>query len=699
MADRRDLLLEIGTEELPPTALERLSVALAEGFAAQLTQHQLSFDTIQRFATPRRLALRVTALVTTQPDQEVVRKGPSVKAAFDAQGQPTPAALGFARSCGVDMLAVEREESSKGSWLVLRQFLPGQATSELLIPSVERALASLPIPKRMRWGDREEEFVRPVHWVVLLFDREVVAGKVLGVPTGRDTYGHRFHRPGLIRLSDPGDYEELLRETGRVEPDFPRRRALIRHQVEALASQVGGQAVIDTALLDEVTALCEWPCAILGSFDPRYLEVPPEVLIETMQKNQKYFPLRSPDGALAPSFITIANIESLDPAQVRAGNERVIRPRFADAAFFWSQDLKQPLSAFGDRLKTVVFQDQLGTLAEKSQRVAQIGRYLAGLLAYDEELVARAAHLAKCDLMTAMIFEFAGLQGIMGRYYAQHSGEDPAVCAAMEEQYLPRHAGDRLPASDCGRILALAERLDTLVGIFAIGQRPTGVKDPYALRRAAIGVLRLLIETPLELDLRDLLEFTAQELRTKIDASTAANEVFDYILERLNGYCREHALDGDVVDAVLAVGGHFPTDLFRRILAVQDFKRLPEADALAIANKRTRNILKKTGAITQIAVDRRLVVDPAEVALAARIDELAPLVTAHLAAKHYGHALKLLARLRAEVDAFFDQVTIMAEDEQIRANRLALLARLESLFLGIADLSRLQSVNRSSLEY
>ena len=693
MADSRDLLLEIGTEELPPAALDRLSAALADGFAAQLAQHQLSFDAIERFATPRRLAVRVTGLATTQPLQELVRKGPTVQSAFDAQGQPTPAALGFARSCGVDMATVEREETPKGAWLVVRQHQPGRPTAELLIPMVERALNGLPIPKRMRWGNREEEFVRPVHWVVLLFASEVVAGQVLGVPTGRDTYGHRFHRPGPIRLSDPGDYDELLRETGRVEPDFPRRRKLIQRQVESLTAEVGGAAVFDPELLDEVTALCEWPCAILGGFDPQYLEVPPEVLIETMQKNQKYFPLRSPTGGLLPRFITIANIESLDPVQVRAGNERVIRPRFADAAFFWTQDRKQPLSSFAARLKSVVFQDQLGTLAEKSQRVGQIARYLAGLLGYDEELAARAAHLAKCDLMTAMIFEFAGLQGIMGRYYAEHSGEDPAVCTAMEEQYLPRYAGDRLPATACGRILALAERLDTLVGIFAIGQRPTGVKDPYALRRAAIGVLRLLIETPLELDLRDLLEFTAQELRTKVAVDTAASEVFDYILDRLRSYCQDQDLEGDVVDAVLAVSGHYPTDLYRRILAVQEFKRLPEADALASANKRTRNILRKSGGVTHPAVQAAFLVDPAEIALAERIDELTPMVTTHLAAKNYGHALKLLAGMRPEVDAFFDQVMVMADDAQIRANRLSLLARLEGLFLGIADISRLQPVN------
>jgi glycyl-tRNA synthetase beta chain len=690
MVERRDLLVEIGTEELPPTALARLSDAFAEIFSHQLTQHHLDYDSIERFATPRRLAFRVSSLVVSQPDQESVRKGPALKAAYDAKGLPTPAALGFARSCGVTMNQVEQEESEKGAWLVVRQPQPGRLTAELLIPILERALAGLPIPKRMRWGDHEDEFVRPVHWVVLLFGDEVVSGRILGVATGRDTYGHRFHRPGAIRLTDPSDYDGLLRETGRVEPDFGRRQARIRQQVEALATEAGGKAVIDAELLDEVTALCEWPIALLGRFDARYLEVPSEVLIETMQKNQKYFPLRSFTGELLPCFITIANIDSLDPLQVRAGNERVIRPRFADADFFWSQDLKQPLDAFANRLKSVIFQDQLGTLAEKSQRVAQVGRYIAGLLAYDEELVARAAYLAKCDLMTAMIFEFAELQGIMGRYYAERSGEDPAVCAAIEEQYLPRHSGDRLPSSVCGQVLALAERLDTLVGIFAIGQRPTGVKDPYALRRAAIGVLRLLIETPLELDLWDMLQFTAQELRTKVDASVAATEVFDYILERLKGYCQDQGIGVDLVEAVLSVGGHHPSDLYRRILAVRDFRLLPEAEALTAANKRIRNILKKSGTLSYGVVDQALLVDPAEIELDGRISELGPQVEEWIKNGDYSAALSRLAQLRPEVDAFFDRVMVMVDDAPMRANRLALLASLESLFLGVADISRLQ---------
>ncbi len=690
----RDLLVEIGTEELPPTALHRLSQSFAEGLKGHLAQHHLGYGAVESFATPRRLALLVRNLEIAQPDQELVRRGPSLRAAFDTSGQPTPAALGFARSCGVEMADVAQEESDKGAWLVVHQKQAGRATKDLLVPMLERSLASLPIPKRMRWGDRDEEFVRPVHWVVVLFGDEQVEGQVLGVLIGRETYGHRFHRPGAMRLWVAGDYADLLRETGRVEPDFNLRRDLIRQQVQSLAAEAGGDVVMHDELLEEVTALCEWPSAILGGFDPKYLEVPAEVLIETMQKNQKYFPLRSAEGSLLPMFITIANIESLDPGEVRKGNERVIRPRFADAAFFWSQDLKQPLESYGERLKTLIFQDKLGTVAEKSQRVAQISRYIAGILGYDEDLAARAAHLAKCDLMTSMIFEFGGLQGVMGRYYAEHSGEHPAVCAAMEEQYLPRHAGDRLPTTDCGRILSLAEKLDTLVGIFAIGQRPTGVKDPYALRRAAIGILRLLIETPLELDLRELLDFTAQEYRTKLDATAAAGEVFDYVLDRLKGYCQDQGLAADQVDAVLAIGVRVPSDIYRRILAVRDFSQLPEAVALTAANKRIRNILKKSDEQPDDHVDQTLLVDPEEISLAARIRELAPQVRGLIEVGDYAGTLQILAGVRPEVDAFFDQVMVMTEDPRIRANRLALLAGLEGLFLGIADISRLQPMGQ-----
>jgi glycyl-tRNA synthetase beta chain len=690
MGDRRDLLVEIGTEELPPSALLRLSEAFAEGFSALLDQHGLGFLELEPFATPRRLALLVRGLASAQPDREVMRRGPSVTAAFDERGDPTKAALGFAGSCGVAVGDLQRQATDKGEWLVFRQTQAGRSTASLIPPMVEEALAGLPIPKRMRWGDREDEFVRPVHWVVLLFGDEVVSGRLFGISAGRETRGHRFHHPAPLRLATPGDYPGLLRGEGRVEPSIARRRDSIRTQVEALAEEAGGRAVVDGELLDEVAALCEWPTAIVGAFDEGFLEVPAEVLIETMQKHQKYFPVRDAQGRLLPKFIAVSNIESLEPEQVRAGNERVIRPRFADAAFFWEQDRKVPLEAFASALQAVVFQERLGSVADKSARVAQMARHLAGLVGFDEELAARAAYLAKCDLMTKMIFEFGSLQGVMGRYYAQRSGEHPQVCAAMEEQYLPRHAGDRLPASECGRILSVADKLDTLVGIFAIGQRPTGVKDPYALRRAAIGLLRILIETPLALDLKDLLDFAAQELRHKLDARQAANEVFDYAMERLQGYYQDKGIGADVVDAVLATGVTDPSDAHQRILAVKAFIERPEARSLTAANKRIRNILRKAGGEQSGSWDASLLREPAEEVLASRIDALGAEVRTMVSLRDYTGALQLLAGLRPEVDGFFEQVMVMTEDAALRDNRLALLAGLEGLFMEIADFSCIQ---------
>ncbi len=691
MDNRKDLLIEIGTEELPPKALLRLSTAFRDGLERQLRDSALDITAIDTFASPRRLALLVRGLVERQADQELVRRGPAVQSAFGADGKPSQAAIGFARSCGVEVADLERQTTDQGAWLVSRRVQPGRATAELLPGMVEQALGGLPIPKRMRWGAGEEQFVRPVHWVCLVFGDQMVPGKVLGLTIGRETRGHRFHAPGALVLAHADAYAELLRTQGWVEPDFAARRARIRGQVEVLSESVGCRARIDEDLLDEVTALCEWPTAILGSFSREFLEVPPEALIETMQSNQKYFPLFDGEGLLYPGFITVANIESQDPDQVRQGNERVIRPRFSDAAFFWKQDLRHPLDALLPRLETVVFQDRLGTLGEKARRVALGACAIARDLGQDIALAERSALLAKCDLMTHMIFEFPGLQGTMGRYYAERSGEDPCVSAAMEEQYLPRFAGDRLPQSDCGQVLALADRLDTLVGIFAIGQRPTGVKDPYALRRAALGVLRILIETPLALDLKPLLVNAAEHLAGKIDAAKAADEVLEYSLERLKGYYQDQSIPGDSVDAVLATGVTSPADLDRRIQAVEAFRRLPEAAALAAANKRIRNILKKSGLDPRgLTVNPALLLDPAEQSLSMRIGEAAEYVAPMQAAQDYTGVLMALAQLRPEVDAFFDAVMVMAEDLNLRRNRLILLGSLEALFLSVADISVLQ---------
>lgn len=692
MDARTDLLIEIGTEELPPLALPRLSEAFAEGLRAELASRSLAFERIERFAAPRRLALLIRDLATRQPDQQQMRRGPALKAAFDAEGTPTKAALGFARSCGVEVEALEREETDKGVWLVHRSTLAGRATAELVPEMTEAALAALPIPKRMRWGEGSAEFVRPVHWVCLLLGEEALSGSVLGISAGRQTRGHRFHHPEPIELSCATDYAGQLHSIGHVEPEFAQRRARIREQVEALASAEGLRARIDPALLDEVTALVEWPVPILGRFDAEYLAIPPEVLIETMQSHQKYFPVEDAHGRLHSAFITVANIDSRDPGQVRAGNERVIRPRFADAAFFWEQDRKQPLESFAARLEKVVFQDKLGTLAEKSARVARLGATLAEPLGVESALIERAAQLAKCDLVSTLVYEFTSLQGIMGRYYAEHAGEDPCVSAAMEEQYRPRFAGDELPSSPCGTALALADRLDTLVGIFGIGLRPSGTKDPYGLRRASIAVLRILIERPLDLDLRALLECACAGFPAGLLAEQTVDDVLGYMLERLHGYYEERGIKADTVEAVLASGSTNPRDLDRRIAAVSEFRTLPAAESLAAANKRIRNILTKSAGDERISsgeIDPSLLSDAAEQRLAARLETLRARVQPLAEAQDYRGVLLTLAELGPDVDAFFDEVMVMAEDAAVRHNRLRLLQSLEALFLQVADISRL----------
>jgi glycyl-tRNA synthetase beta chain len=693
-AARESLLVEIGTEELPPTALKRLSEAFAEQCARQFAEHRLAHGEITQYATPRRLALLIAELSVQQPDQQTTRRGPAVQAAFDAKGDPTKAAVGFARSCGVEVAELDREETDKGAWLIFRQHRAGEATAALLPALLDDALAELPIPKRMRWGDRSEEFVRPVHWICVRFGNRAIQGRVLGIEIGTHSRGHRFHHPAPVPIARPEDYADALR-LARVEPSLAERRQRIRDQVARLAESVAGVAATPDALLDEVAALCEWPTALLGWFDAAFLEVPPEVLIETMQKNQKYFPVFDKAGALMPCFITVANIESREPGLVRAGNERVIRPRFSDAMFFWEQDRKLPLAERQDALASVVFQHQLGSVLDKSLRVAALARQIADLLGYDADAAERSARLGKCDLVTLMVGEFASLQGTMGRYYAQHDGESPCVVSAMEEQYLPRHAGDQLPRSDCGRALALADRLDSLVGIFAIGQRPTGVKDPYGLRRAAIGVLRILIETPLALDLRDLLEAAAAGYRGLIEADVAVDEVYGYLLERLPGYYAEQGIAGDVVDAVLAVGPRMPSDIDRRILAVDAFRQLDAADALAAANKRIRNILKKSadqaGSPDSPAVfTRERLVEKAERTLADAIEQMRARISPMQEAQDYQGMLATLAELRGAVDRFFDEVMVLDEDPALRANRLALLRSLEELFLATADIACLQ---------
>ncbi len=689
MVDKNDLLVEIGTEELPPQALLRLSEAFQEQFRSRLESSGLKFQKIERFATPRRLALRVLQLDTEQAAQTMVRKGPSVKAAFDADGNPTKAAEGFARSCGVAVKDLEQEESKKGAWLVYRLTTLGKKTEELVPDMVRKSLNSLPIPKRMRWGNLSSEFVRPVHWVVLLFGPNPIAATILDVEAGKNTRGHRFHHPQSISIGTPLEYEQLLRDVGYVEADFAARRERIRRLVDQSSEASGAKAIIDSKLLDEVTALTEWPVPVVGSFDEEFLEVPSEALIETMQAHQKYFPVVDPQGRLLPKFIAISNIESKDPMQVQAGNERVIRPRFKDAAFFWEQDLKRPLADLIPMLDKVVFQHQLGTLGDKSRRVAILAVEIAKKVGLDPGLAERSAKLGKCDLLTDMVGEFASLQGTMGRYYASAGGEHECVSAAMEEQYLPRHAGDSLPQSPCGQVLAIADRLDSLLGIFAIGQKPTGVKDPYALRRASLGVMRILIETPLNLDLLELLKLSATTLVDKVDATGIVGEVYDYMIDRLQGYYRDHEISGDVVDAVLASSPTVPMDIDRRIKAVASFKNLDEASSLAAANKRIRNILRKAALDLPANIDQDKLQEKSERALLSNMDALKAEIEPMMRQGDYGQALSRLATLKPVVDDYFDNVMVLCEDEEIRINRLALLRSLSVTFQDIADISRL----------
>lgn len=688
-----DFLLEIGTEELPPKALPSLMHALAEGIAAGLQQAGLVHGEIEPFATPRRLAVRVRQLATRQPDRIEERRGPALTAAFDAAGAPTQAALGFARSAGVAIEALERLENDKGAWLIHRRQISGACATELLPTLLNQALTQLPVPKKMRWGSSRIEFVRPVHWVVMLLGNRVVPGSLLGVEAENLSYGHRFHAPAAIVLPDPAAYPALLAQQGRVIVDFAERRSRIRQLVEAEASKIGARVEIDPALLDEVTALVEWPVALLGNFDPAFLDVPREALISSMKGHQKYFHLLDQSGRLLPHFITLSNLQSSDPAQVIAGNERVIRPRLADARFFYDSDRKQPLSRWHEQQREIIFHNQLGTLFEKSERLARLAAIVARTIGADAALAQRAGNLAKCDLLSAMVGEFPELQGTMGGYYARHDGEPEAVAAALEEQYRPRFAGDALPATAIGTALALAEKLDTLVGLFGIGQPPTGTRDPFALRRAALGTLRILIEGRHDLDLPALIEAARDGYPMLPQATTVVSELFRYLLERFRAWYQDEGIGNEVITAVLALPNANPYDIHLRLLAVNHFITLESAAALAAANKRVANLLNKEGvaAAAKGAVDSTLLREEAEQQLAAAVAAKSTAIAPLLAARDYSQALEQLAGLRSAIDAFFDQVMVMVEDEALRNNRLRLLTALRTLFLQVADISELRS--------
>lgn len=689
---KNDFLVEVGTEELPPKALKELLKSFSATLYRELDNAGLAYDkkASQVFASPRRLVARVVDLAETQPDRAVEKLGPFVTQAFAADGKPTPAAAGFAKSNGVDISQLEHVPSDKGDRLVFRAMEKGRSAKELLPAMVEKALQELPIPKRMRWGASRVEFVRPVHWLVMLYGSDVVDCEILGQVAGRITRGHRFHAPGELSIATPADYQLLLRNH-YVEVCFANRRKKIVAQVEAVAAGLGGKAVIERDLLDEVTALVEWPVALAGKFEARFLQVPQEALISSMSEHQKYFHVVDASGKLMPHFITVANIESTDPAQVIDGNERVIRPRLTDAEFFYNTDLKTPLSERREKLKTMVFQAQLGTLFEKTERVAKLAVHIAGKIGGNTAWAERAAQLSKCDLLSNMVQEFDSMQGIAGSYYARHDNEPDEVAVAMREQYLPKFAGDVVPETLTGCALALADRIDTLVGIFGIGQIPTGSKDPFALRRASIGVLNILIKRELDLDLRDLVDFAENNFSNVIKATDTASKVIEYMIERFRAIYLEDNIATETFNAVAAKQLTVPLDIHKRVMAVHSFTQLPEAASLAAANKRVSNILSKSadGKTAYGAIDPALLQEVAEKNLAQALKDKAATVAPLFAARDYTATLASLADLREPVDGFFDQVMVMAEDEKLRNNRLALLAQLQALFLQVADISQL----------
>ncbi|WP_404376397.1 glycine--tRNA ligase subunit beta [Vreelandella aquamarina] len=681
------LLLELGAEELPPTALDALSDAFAAGIEKGLQEAEIPFEAVIAYATPRRLAVQVTGLADKQPDREVERRGPALAAAFK-DGAPTKAAEGFARSCGVSVEDLIHLETDKGTWLGYREQQQGDSVQALLPEMVRKTLQSLPVPKNMRWGASRVEFSRPVHWLVALYGSQVIAAEALGLQASRTTYGHRFHAPDAIQLEHADDYLAAL-ENAYVLADRQQRRERIREQVLAEAEVQEANAVIDEDLLVEVSGLVEWPVALTGSFDERFLEVPAECLISSMKANQKYFHLLDDQGKLKPLFITISNIESQDPEQVISGNEKVIRPRLADAAFFYDTDRKQTLASRIPQLESVVFQQQLGTLADKARRSTAIATFIAERINGDIAHAQRAVALAKCDLVTEMVLEFPELQGIMGRYYAEQDGEPAEVAQALEEQYLPRFASDAIPQSLTGQALALADRLDTLVGIFGIGQRPTGAKDPFALRRASIGVLNILVKGELNLDLRELLQVAADQHQHLPKADGLVEDVLTYMLDRFRAWGQDEGISAEMYLAVRARPVTKPLDFARRLRAVKAFAQREEAAALAAANKRVSNILSKQEHDGSTQVEVSLLQEAAEKALFEAVTASQKQVAPLFAAGNYQQALDALATLREPVDAFFDQVMVMADDDAIRRNRLALLASLQALFLEVADISQL----------
>lgn len=683
------LLIELGTEELPPKALKSLGLAFRDGIVDGLKQRALGHGEVRWFATPRRLAVLIHELELHGEEQMVEVLGPPLERARDEQGNWTAATEGFARKQGVEPGQLIAIDTPKGQRLGLRTAVPGVSTRDALHAIIHSSVEALPIPRRMRWGASRVEFVRPVHWVIVMLGKDCVPGEVLGIASGNTSRGHRFLSSGPIVLGAPEEYEAAL-EDARVLASFEKRRDNIRTQVEAQARNLGATAIIDPDLLDEVTGLVEWPVALTGSFEARFLAVPPEALISSMKEHQKYFHVVDGDGKLMPHFITVANTASTDPQQVIAGNERVIRPRLSDAAFFFDTDKKTSLAARLPALANILFQQKLGTLLDKTGRVSKLAAALAPAVGARVELAQRAALLCKADLVTDMVLEFADMQGIAGSYYALHDGEDAEVASALAQQYWPKFAGDRLPETATACTVGLADRLDTLVGIFGIGQAPTGSKDPFALRRASLSALRIVVEKRLTVDLRTCLELAVAQYPENTLAQGTAEQVLDYMIERFRAWYEEDRIPAEVFKAVSARKLTRPLDIHRRVLAVHAFAQLPEAQALAAANKRVSNILGKLESAHSFgSVSTDLLVEPQEKALFERMQALAATSRQYLDRDEYGQALACLAGLRGSVDAFFDDVMVNVEDDALRLNRLNLLKQLRDLFLDVADISLL----------
>ena len=685
----QNFLVEIGTEELPPKALKTLATSFADNVEAELNQAGLSFDKIEWFAAPRRLAVKVLNLATQQPSKEIEKRGPAVSAAFDAEGKPTKAAEGWARGCGITVEQAERIATDKGEWLVHRAKIEGQPTKNLLNDIVANALAKLPIPKPMRWADKTVQFIRPVHTVTMLLGDELIEGEILGVASARTIRGHRFLGEKEFDIQHADQYPQLLREKGSVVADFNERKAEILAKSQAKATALGGVADIEESLLEEVTSLVEYPNVLAAKFEERFLAVPAEALVYTMKGDQKYFPIYDKDGKLLPHFIFVSNINPDDPTAIIEGNEKVVRPRLTDAEFFFKTDLKQKLVDRLPRLETVLFQQQLGTLKDKTDRIEQLAGEIAKQIGADEAKAKRAGLLSKCDLMTNMVFEFTDTQGVMGMHYARHDGEDEEVAVALNEQYMPRFAGDELPKSLVASAVALADKFDTLTGIFGIGQAPKGSADPFALRRAALGALRIIVEKNLPLDLEDLVKKSTALFGDKLTNSNVVADVVDFMLGRFRAWYQDEGIAVDVIQAVLARRPTRPADFDARVRAVSHFRTLDSAEALAAANKRVANILAKAeGDIG--AIDVALCVEPAEQVLAQSVLSLAKEVQPLIAQGEYTAVLDKLAGLRQPVDNFFDNVMVNAEDAKLRQNRLAILNTLQGLFLQVADISLLQ---------